>query len=347
MKKIVVYAFVFFLIGSIVIQTSCTKQHLSEDQLVVSPQDQLLEKTTLAFLEEYKLYKEGKILKSGEEVPVSEAIDYIDETFNFTYSFPLTPYKRFHTDEAYLEIPITNNGKVYKYCDLFATYDQVVETVRSIYNSYLEQNKRVIGLQIEDFGNNPQTGDKIIRIVSQIITGTGVSITPEDDFFYARDHYRCDGNLDYGAANIVEWETNFALTPVPPPNYRIYYTGVITWYPDPLAFPAGNTIDNFEDYFIYYGSAATPNWDPTPGGTKCIEDFGVTGSEMSFYIESMNYEVIDYYLNNLNQDQRVFKTIKVSSFNDYIPYEIDYHSPEIYFGFRHISNATPYPMAID
>ncbi len=323
---------------------------MNEQQLTITSDDILLEQKIGSFIDEYEVFKNGRMLKSTEEVPVVEAIAYIDETFNYTYAFPITSYTKMLVNEAYLEIPLTSNGKVYKYCDLFATYDQVVETVRSIYNSYIEQNKRVIGLQLEDYGYNPQTGNERIRIVSKILTGTGVPINAEDDFDYARDTHRCDGSLDYGAANIVEWETNFVLNPAPPPNYHVYYTGVITWQPDPFLFPNGDDPDNFEDYYIYYGSYAYPNWNPSTGGTKCIEDYGVTGSEMSFYIESMLNEVIDYFLTDpiLNQEQRTCTSIIVYSFDTPPPAVIVKHVPQIDFGFKHISiGHSQYPMSIE
>lgn len=354
MKNQVFFLFVLSLFGGLILQSSCTKNKVNEDNIEMSTKDQILEKKTLSFLEEYELFKVGRIQKTGEEVPITEAITYIDETFNYTYSFPITTYTRFHFDTTYIEVPITSTGKVYKYCDLFSAYDNAVSTIRALIEGYQETDKRVIGFQITDLGINPQTGNERFMLFSQIISGTGMALSSGEDFYFAKDSYYCDGMYPdggpYGGANIVQDQTNFVLRPVPPPPYRIWFTGSPLFYlPEALNFPANNPIDNFEDYYIFYGSSTNPGWIPGIGGTKCMEGLSIPDSELDFYITSLVYEVINVWLNDpqQNTEGRAFEFCTVNSENPTYPIEKAFHTPSISFRFKHIGiGPSPYPIAL-
>ena len=368
MKKLIPVLLVTIVITSMFLITGCKKNEKGRSDLNVSDQDQQLQQKILANLNEYKQYKEGMLLKSGQEVPVSEAVDYIDETFNYTYCFPVTDYTRLHWDSFYIEIPLTSSGKVNKYCDVHAAYDQTVQAVRQMFLSYNEDNKRVVGLNVQDIGINPQTGKEKILLTSQILSGSGVTTPAGTDYYYAQDSYYCDGNYPpegpYGAANYIEAQTNFVLNTAPPPGMRYYYTGSILVYFIALDYPRTVVPDNYKDYLIYYATSALVNWVPCQpsgsctGGTKCIEGFGYEdypqGTQMAdftegdFYTIALKDSIITPWLQNNNPLGRSFEICRIESTETSIPNIIAQHIPKVKFSFKHTCYYDPnFPMSIE
>lgn len=328
-----------------------------------SNQDQLFTSKVQKNVAELRMYRQGGLLKSGEEIPVDTAVAFIDETFNFTYAYWLTPYSQLYLDSSYIEIPMASQGKVIKYCELFAAYENAVLNVREIFLSYQDSNKRIIGLEVQNLGLNPQTYKFNILLVSQIITGAGrepysvnsssTSTQSFSDYYYERNSYYCDLTIPIGgpcgAANIIEQNTNFVLLPYPPPAFRVYFTGpYVNLYPMAQSFPAGNPIDNFEDYYIYYANSGVVGWNTS---TTCIEGEGVPDSEMDFYEKGMTDHVVPTLLNSPNINGRSFQLCTVFSDGVVGPPTIVKHEPLIKFGYKHVVRRIQeegiYPISIE
>lgn len=246
---------------------------------------------------------------------------------------------------------------------MFAGYDDAVQVIRDLYRSYNEENKRIVGLHVQDFGLDTQTGEEKILLVSQIISGSGFVPSAVSDYFYESNSYYCDGIIPpggpFGATNAIEVETNFVMRPAPPPHIRYYFTGSILIPFNATSYPTGNPIDNFEDYYIYYGSSGVPGWTPCQpsgsciGGTQCIEGF-YSGNfppdtEGDFYTYSLLDYVILPWLYYNNPEGRSFEICTVGSSHTYNgSIEIVQHVPKVKFGFKHICYVNPnYPAAIE
>ena len=116
--------------------------------------------------------------------------------------------------------------------------------------------------------------------------------------------------------------------------------------PNYLDYPSGNPIDNVEDYYIYFGSEANSGWVPGPGGTKCIEGWGIEGEEMEFYIFGMGNVVNDLASKPTSQGLNFEICINLSghSFNP----EKVWHKPNITFRYKHIAiSQSNYPISIE
>jgi hypothetical protein len=342
----------YALLGVCLAFTSCKRTKEQISVIKESSEDYSLGLRVQKNINEIKLYRQGHLLKSAEEIPVDSALQFIDETFNYTYSFWLTNYTKIYLDSTYIEIPLTSGGKVIKYCDLFAAYENATSNVRTVFHNYnKEPDKKIIGLQVQNFGLNPQTGYLRVLLISQIIDGQERATQTSYDYYYARDTYYCDGTIPpgglCGAANIVEECTNFVLLPAPPPNYRVFFTGSVNRYPDPLDFSAGNTIDNFEDYYIYYGNSSVTGWDGSPSGTKCIEGDGIPDSEMDFYNHGIVDHVVPTLLNDPSLTGKSFQLCIVNSSDITGPPEIVQHIPTITFGFKHFAVIDFWPAYIE
>ncbi len=193
-----------------------------------------------------------------------------------------------------------------------------------------------------------------VRIISQIITDQRAPSQFFTDYYYSRDSYYCDGTIPpggpCGAANIIEESTNSVLLPYPPPRYRIYFTGSVTILADYSDYPA-SSINNFEDYYIYYGNSANPGWINGIAGTTCVEGEGDPASEMGFYEEGLAFHVVPAMLTDPSLAGKSFQLCYVGSSNQTGPPVIVQHTPYITFGFKHISiigiEPDPLPASID
>jgi len=342
MKQIVRILNILILSSGLLLFFGCNKIKYTDnkDELKITEADKNFVDNVKKNISEFKQYKEGKLLKSTETISIDSALLFLDETFNYSYSYWYTPYSKLISDTSYIEIPLTEEDRVIKYCDLFGAYDNAVTNVRNNFYDYQLPDKRVVGFQVQNLGPNPQTGNLRVRFISQILSGQGFLITQGDDYYFEVDSHLCDGTIppqgDCGAANIVEQDVNFILLPAPPPKYRVFFTEEEKHEAIATNFPAGNPIDNFEDYYIYYGNSSNPGWVDGQGGTTCIEDWGIYDSEMDFYIDAMIDNVIPIMIENLNLDGKSFSLCEVVS-SDQMGYpRIVQHKPYITFGYKHI-----------
>jgi len=86
---------------------SCSKElDTQKENTVIKVTDEKLVKKVESFIQLAKDVKEGKILKSGEKMPIPDAIDFIDESFNYEYVFHTEPYGDILTVSTEVILPI-------------------------------------------------------------------------------------------------------------------------------------------------------------------------------------------------------------------------------------------------
>lgn len=86
-------------------------------------------------------------LKSSAEMSVDSAIWYIGATANFTYGDASRETERTWTDSIFISLPV-NNGKITE-SEVFNKYEQVIDSLRAIYQAKNEENKQLLAVAVE------------------------------------------------------------------------------------------------------------------------------------------------------------------------------------------------------
>ncbi len=91
-------------------------------------------------------------LKSTAEMTIDSAIWYIGATANFTYGDASRETEKTWIDSVFISLPV-NNGKISE-GEVFNKYEQVIDSLRTIYQSKNEENKQLLAVAIETHSLN-------------------------------------------------------------------------------------------------------------------------------------------------------------------------------------------------
>lgn len=341
--------FVFFL--AISLFTISCKKEIEQELDVTKPKqisDQELVKKVERFIQLAHNVKEGKILKSEDKMPIPDAIDFIDESFNYEYVFHTEPYGNILKETAEVILPIIVGEEKTYTVDAAAGYNEAVSQIRNKYGNIASTDKNLIGILVENKGLYNSSNIKIL--VTAIIGVGKPSIEDPNyslDFWWSRDSHNCDQSLweEGGAPNIIDARVKGAFMQAPPPNTRVWFTDEEPFdYEDPTDYLNNNDPnpgDNYCDYMLYY---ATEEY-----GTFTHDDLCLSGesenNEMDFYTAS----TINFIQSQIDSTQLSFSLVNTTSWpgtdNNY---NTKYHSLFFTLGIRHTTSwASQYPICID
>jgi len=334
-------------LSAMILMVSCTKEPDSQKDVYAAKllDEQLVNKVE-KFIQLAKDVKEGKILKSGDKMPIPDAIAYIDESFNYQYVFHMQPFGDIKTVSAEVILPIIPSEEKTYTVDAAAGYNDAVSQIRTKYKELLIGDKELIGIIIENKGLYNSNSIKLL-VTAQIGFGFPVLAQSGMDWWWIRDSKSCDGSITgtgAGAPNIIEGEVNAYWRPAVPPNYRIWYTNCQEIkLENPKDYRTANDpLDNYCDYALFYATARLGITDTE----KCLsgEDLG---TEIDFYKRSVNP-----ILTSLTQTYSL--SFKSASFYEATGTDLQFstieHHMKINLGVKHllyIGIESDYPISID
>ena len=317
-------------------QKSKTATNLSDEDLV---------KKVLNFIELAKDVEEGKILKSTDKMPISEAIASIDESFNYEYVFHTEPYGKIITESVEVILPIIPaEDKTYT-VDAAAGYNDAVTLIRAKYQDIVSNDKKLIGIIVENKGLFNSTNIKLV-VTAQMGIGPPNPINSIiDDWWWIRESKSCDNTVSgIGAPNILDQKVYDFWKPVTTTNDRIWYTRSLVFsFNDPKEHRTGDDPeDNYCDYFLFY---ATDRIGPGITNTeKCLSGCEIN-TEIDFYSKSVNPMIRRIIFESILSFQNVQFTNAPGTDGDYQTIE---HHMTVTLGDMHV---TPYcegfPIHID
>lgn len=332
---------------------SCSKElDTQKENTVIKMTDEKLVKKVESFIQLAKDVKEGKILKSEDKMPIPDAINSIDESFNYQYVFHTEPYGDILTVSTEVILPIiVGENKTYS-VDAAAGYNNAVSQVKTKYVSIQNTDKKLIGLIVKNLGVYNTSNIKL-RITAQIGIGKPAEGENYDDWFWIRDSRNCEGTVgQIGAPNIIQQRVIFSWLTAPPPNTRIWFTNSDSLlFDDPKANanpydPTG--IDNYCDYCLYY---ATDRYNITEieeciEGTEDIINQNPPPTEMSLYLRGASYLIDNFLYSTPYSFQNVKFDSRVGT--DGPSHGTIQHKMNLTFGVKHSSQwYTQYPICID
>lgn len=287
-------------------------------------------------------------------MPILDAVDFIDESFNYEYIFHTEPYGDILTISTEVILPIiVGENKTYT-VDAAAGYNNAVSQIQTKYVSIQNTDKKLIGLIVKNLGVYNTSNIKL-RITAQIGIGKPAEEENYNDWFWIRDSRNCEGSIgQVGAPNIIEQQVVTSWLMAPPPNTRIWFTNS-----DSLLFddPKGNSnpydptgIDNYSDYCLFY---ATDRYNITEieeciEGTEDIINQNPPPTEMSLYLNGASY-LIDNFLSGTPYS---FQSVKFDSREGLDGADEGFitiqHNMKLIYGIKHTSQwSSQYPICID
>jgi len=324
---------------------SCSKElDTRKENTVIKMTDEKLVKKVESFIQLAKDVKEGKILKSGEKMPIPDAIANIDESLNYEYVFHTESYGDIITETIEIILPIIPaEDKTYT-VDAAVGYNDAVSKISSKYRDIVNGDKKLIGIIVENKGLYNSNSIKLM-VTAQIGIGQPVFSDEGKDWWWIRDSRSCDETISgIGAPNVIEGKVWAYWRPAPQPNTRIWFTNCppAFKYDNPKAYRSLNDpLDNYCDYALFYASDRFGITDTE----KCLSGESL-GTEIDFYTRSVN-PIIDTLLvhNNL-------LSFKCVEFND-APGSDDFyptieHHMKVTLGIKHsMQFTTEVPISID
>ena len=331
------------LLTVVLLTLSCSKDIDSQkSKTATNLSDEDLVKKVLNFIELAKDVEEGKILKSTDKMPISEAIASIDESFNYEYVFHTEPYGKIITESVEVILPIIPaEDKTYT-VDAAAGYNDAVTLIRAKYQDIVSNDKKLIGIIVENKGLFNSTNIKLI-ITAQMGIGPPNIINTSTDWWWIRESSSCDNAFSgIGAPEILDQKVYDFWKPEPITNARIWFTRSVEFlFDDPTEHRTGDDPeDNYCDYFLFYAT----------------ERLGITATEECLSGSDINTE-IDFYSKSVNPMIRriIFESIlsfQNVEFNNANGFDENYptieHHMTVTLGDMHV---TPYsegfPINID
>lgn len=316
-----------FLAISIVI-SSC-KKDISDQQIEKNISDNELVKRVEKFIELANNAKEGKILKSGEKIPIEDALAYIDETFNYEYCHHSTNFRSIKNVSIFIDIPIISIEEKIYLVDAVMAYNDAVTAIRNKYNQLTDGVTKLLNVQVKEIGIDPTEQYITVEIIG--IVGIGIApvvSTSEMEYFWNRGSSSCDYQLsNIGAPEVMGDAINFVMNISPGPHYRVIWTNNDDETFNYSDYSNSGVFDNFCDFKIYSADIAYGPLDPI---TCCLgEQNGI--NEMQYY---MNYAqtIINQFLDPINMD---FQSIFIQSDQSEDLSNI-YHTYVVHYGHKHL-----------
>ncbi|NOX46633.1 MAG: hypothetical protein GXO89_06610 [Chlorobi bacterium] len=267
---------------------ACTKQdELGQKQKKPAPEnDHSIYNKISGFTQTMAQYKENPAYKSGESIPVDEAMWLMEGGMNLTYGFPAEEYGEFNTGTATLTLQKNVDGEI-DMDEVAIKYQELIEAAREdYYNSGFEEK----GLYLVDLEKTSETVTGTTFKVETITGNKGVDPYPfeyGDNWWYGEFGGGCAGNTQSG------YDAAHELADM----YPTYSLGQCMAIAGPISVEAnggdnwlrrpGDTEDNLNDYYIF---CVKDNVQPFDYET----DLCLMANEMSTY-----YGFLDYVVTNL------------------------------------------------
>lgn len=209
-------------------------------------------------------------LKNTAEMSVDSAIWYIGATANFTYGDASRETERTWTDSIFISLPI-NNGKITE-SEVFTKYEQVIDSLRAIYQAKNEENKQLLAVGVET--HSLSSTALVCKVTGVFAYGLLSNNTPcifndinSYCFWYSwQNQAICAGpNTTSTVITDAAEETQKRIMwckGVPSGNY--WYEPIITVpISDPTLYPVipGATISNNRYAKLYWNSSQYPNFN--------------------------------------------------------------------------------------
>lgn len=285
-------------------------------------------------------------LKSTAEMSVDSAIWYIGATANFTYGDASHETERTWTDSIFITLPITN-GKISE-GEVFNKYEQVIDSLKTIYQSKNEENKQLLAVAVETHSLNATSlVCKITGIFAAGILPTNRPCTFNDIdsycFWYLwQNHAICAGpNTASTVVTDAAEETQKRIMwckGVPAGNY--WYEPIIT-VPiyDPTLYPVipNATKSNYRYAKLYWNSSQYNN----PDINGCIPP-----ADLNFYLTKTK-ELINTETTQGGLRQPGYSLIDIDLWgiskieNGYTIYQ---HQANVRYGVLHVNPEEPLPL---
>jgi len=354
MKKVKLHLpFIAMILGISLFLQHCTKDDPDSSSGIVSSVNGVndFSGNILQFLGQAENPPGITLQKSGNFITVDSAIKLIDVSLNYAYCFHDAPHLQLITDTVHSLLPVTRSNMVNTE-DVVSSFNAAVDSIRIKFEALKGSNKKLTGVIVENLGNRSESF-RLLRII--FITAMGIPpvgvinppgiFTEEDEFWYEKGSFRCDGTGIHGAPDILEYMTWMKYLPVVPPGYRVWYHSTVCYYPDCFAFQVNIPPDNYCDFLIFY---ACENYGELTSETKCL-NYNQNGSgihEMEFYLNGADY-ILNYWLLNYNENNKVFQNCSFTHKQISHPVEKIFHEESFYFGIRIISRLeNKYPVSI-
>jgi hypothetical protein len=218
-------------------------------------------------------------LKSTAEMTIDSAIWYIGATANYTYGDASRETERTWTDSIFITLPVSN-GKISE-SEVFNKYEQVIDSLRTIYQAKNEENKQLLAVAVETHSVSSTTLIcKVTGIFAAGILPTNRPCTFNDidyyNFYYLYNYQAiCDGpNTQSPVITDAAEETQKRIMwckPMPAGNF--WYDDIkVKPINDPVPIP-GRPIGNDRYSYLYWNSTEYP--DPK----TCISP-----ADLNFYL---------------------------------------------------------------
>jgi len=273
------FTFLLIILFAVSIIASCKKEQQANSPQNIPASDLKLATMLNSFKERGKSH-----LKSTAEMTIDSAIWYIGATANYTYGDASRETERTWTDSIFITLPITN-GKISE-GEVFNKYEQVIDSLRTIYQSKNEENKQLLAVAIETHSLNAASlVCKVTGIFAAGILPTNRPCTFNDVdsycFWYLwQNHAICAGpNTTSTVVTDAAEETEKRIMwckGVPYGNY--WYESIITIsINDPTLYPVipNVTKSNYRYAKLFWNSSQYNN----PDINGCIPP-----ADLSFYL---------------------------------------------------------------
>lgn len=294
----------------------------------------------------------GTLLKTDKYYSSSEVYNLIGSTLNYTYCFPTENVKNIEWVEQTIEIPVSSILGI-RESDAIAAYNSAIQNVRASFRSIDKTDKFLLSVFVKDMGIDSNSKLRL-KLVSQIGSGANPGTTgfeDADEYFFARDSYKCDGTGEEGAPNIFEQMIYFKYKSAPAPGWHIWYWPQTTYQPLYSNFSCvgqNNPLDNFIDYKIFFASSSVGT---ITSETECLGNNQANSGihEMDFYLDGAD-QICNSWLSSsvLNPNDYDFCSNFFTSINNG---NVIQHNLIFNFGKRNAikkdEEATTYPVAID
>ena len=281
-------------------------------------------------------------LKSTSEMSIDSAIWYIGATANFTYGDASRETERTWTDSIFISLPVTS-GKISE-SEVFNKYEQVIDSLKTIYQAKNEENKQLLAVAVETHSINTNSLTcKVTGIFAYGFPSIPYTFNEIDSWFFWWQVQGgiCDGpnsgtQLQSDAAKETEKRITYSKA-VPVGNY---------WYdplPEPIKIlnpilypinPNNPTPNNLRYSHLYWNSTEFPFFD------GCIKpadlNFYLANTKELIYNDTENGGIRPVGTSFIDIDMWGITVDQITP-----PATLYMHRADVYYGYLHWNPSPP------
>ena len=320
------FTFLLIILFAVSIIASCKKEQQANSLQNIPASDLKLATMLNSFKERGKSH-----LKSTAEMSIDSAIWYIGATTNFTYGDGSRETEKTWTDSIFISIPITN-GKISE-SEVFNKYEQVIDSLRTIYQAKNEENKQLLAVSVETHSLNINTLTcKVTSIFAYGFPSIPYTFNDNDSWFF---WWQIQGGICNGPNSGTHLQSDAAEETQKRITYSIAVPNGTYWYEtlptvpirDAIPIVPNSTPNNYHYSYLYWNSSQFP--DDFDG---CIPP-----SDLNFYLtktKELIYNDTDH--NGIRPIGSSFIGIDMWGFSQYLSsYTIYLHQADVFYGILH------------